>query len=405
MKIGIVTTWFERGAAYVSKQYEQILELENDIFIYARGGEEYAKGDKIWDKENVHWGKKENLPVGATYINKNDFIEWIKRNKIEIILFNEQRWWQPIIIAKELGIKCGAYIDYYTENTLELFNSYDFLICNTKKHYEAFSFHNQAHYIPWGTDINLFNYHKNIKNQSLTFFHSAGMNPYRKGTDFVIKAFAKLVEKYTDVQLIIHTQTELKDSLSDLEDTILKLLKSRNLQITNKTITAPGIYYKGDVYVYPSRLEGIGLTIIEALASGLPIIVPNNGPMNEFVSKTSKVVDISKLYSRSDGYYWPICEISIPDLVEKMSYYVENKSNILEYKNEAREFAVKNFNWMNNKEKLNNLFKNITYSKLDKKLKLKLTKEDNIKYKYIVEYPYLYKIIYKIYNVIKKVIN
>lgn len=58
MNIGIVTTWFERGAAYVSRQFEQVLEKDgHNVFILARGGEKYAKGDPKWDLDNVHWGK------------------------------------------------------------------------------------------------------------------------------------------------------------------------------------------------------------------------------------------------------------------------------------------------------------------------------------------------------------
>lgn len=57
MNIGIVTTWFERGAAYVSKAYfESLNNDENNIFIFARGGESYAKGDPKWDNEYVTWG-------------------------------------------------------------------------------------------------------------------------------------------------------------------------------------------------------------------------------------------------------------------------------------------------------------------------------------------------------------
>lgn len=39
MNIGLVTTWFERGAAYVSKAYLNSLKTDNNVFIYARGGE------------------------------------------------------------------------------------------------------------------------------------------------------------------------------------------------------------------------------------------------------------------------------------------------------------------------------------------------------------------------------
>lgn len=45
MRIGIITTWFERGAAYVSRQFMELLQQTDEVFIYARGGEKYAMGD------------------------------------------------------------------------------------------------------------------------------------------------------------------------------------------------------------------------------------------------------------------------------------------------------------------------------------------------------------------------
>ena len=72
MRIGIVTTWFERGAAYVSRQFMELLQKTDEVFVYARGGEKYALGNPKWDLPNVHWGKKdkayENL-IGGTYID------------------------------------------------------------------------------------------------------------------------------------------------------------------------------------------------------------------------------------------------------------------------------------------------------------------------------------------------
>ena len=39
MNIGIVTSWFERGAAYVSRAFMQSLqELGHDVRIFVRGG-------------------------------------------------------------------------------------------------------------------------------------------------------------------------------------------------------------------------------------------------------------------------------------------------------------------------------------------------------------------------------
>lgn len=92
MKIGIVTTWFERGAAYVSRQFMELLQSTDEVFIYARGGEKYAKGDPRWDLPNVWWGKKSNpksILYGDRYIDKNDFHKWIRKNEIQLVLFNQ----------------------------------------------------------------------------------------------------------------------------------------------------------------------------------------------------------------------------------------------------------------------------------------------------------------------------
>ena len=38
------------------------------------------------------------------------------------------------------------------------------------------------------------------------------------------------------------------------------------------------VYQKADVFVFPSLLEGMGLVVLEAMASGLPVITTDNGP-------------------------------------------------------------------------------------------------------------------------------
>ena len=71
MNIGIVTTWFERGAAYVSRQFMDVLSKGNNVFIYARGGEAYAIDNPKWNLPNVHWGKRsegKSTYIDSTYI-------------------------------------------------------------------------------------------------------------------------------------------------------------------------------------------------------------------------------------------------------------------------------------------------------------------------------------------------
>ena len=57
MKIALVTTWFERGAAYVSRQYRDLLRGDHEVLVYARGGESAARGDPRWDGDDVTWAR------------------------------------------------------------------------------------------------------------------------------------------------------------------------------------------------------------------------------------------------------------------------------------------------------------------------------------------------------------
>lgn len=366
MNIGIVTTWFERGAAYVSKQYMEILQKDFNVFIYARSGEAYAKGNQEWDKSNIYWSKKINSPFVATVLDKKEFCNWIKKNEIRTVLFNEQHWWYPLIWCKEIGVQTVAYIDYYTEKTVPLFAIYDKLICNTKKHYEAFKWHPGAIYLPWGTNIDLYKpREKQIKNK-ISFFHSCGMNPHRKGTDLLINSLKYIPQR--DYEVIIHTQIDLFNFYPDLEDEIKKYINLGILKIIHDTVPAPGLYYQGDIYIYPSRLDGIGLTIAEAISSGLGIIVPDIGPMNEFVREEfGKKIQIDKLFSRADGYYWPQNEVCIKDLAKCISYYINlEPENIEPVKINARKYAEESLDWQNNSEIIINLFDSLKPEPLNK---------------------------------------
>lgn len=113
MNIGIVTTWFERGAAYVSKIYLEALQKEgHNVYIYARGGESHpSQKDAKWNGSNV---TRENTYINSK-ISKSKFFNWISNNKLDAIIFNEQREYGILYKTKVRfpQIKLGAYVDYY----------------------------------------------------------------------------------------------------------------------------------------------------------------------------------------------------------------------------------------------------------------------------------------------------
>ncbi|MFZ3079302.1 MAG: glycosyltransferase family 4 protein [Bellilinea sp.] len=339
MNIGIVTVWHDRGAAFVSKAYLNTLTPENNVFIYARGGEIDARGDETWNKSYVTWGKRVHLGIPSFIIWK-DFKEWILRNHLDTIIFNEQHSWDVILRSIKMGIKIGAYVDYYKKETFPFFGLYDFLLCNTQRHYSVFKDHPQAFYIPWGTDCAIYAEDcKPVSDKEVIFFHSCGMNPWRKGTDVLVKAFQGVKGS---ARLIIHSQVPIIDSV------LANPIKADSrIEVIVKTVGPPGLYHLGDVYVYPTRLEGIGLTIAEALASGLPVITVDNAPMNEFVVDgiNGRLVPVSQYQQRWDKYYWDECLCNDQDLMQAMQFYVDHQQKIEEYKHKARNYAIEKLNW------------------------------------------------------------
>jgi glycosyltransferase involved in cell wall biosynthesis len=351
VNIGIVTTWFERGAAYVSKAYYETLSKHHNVFIYARGGEEYAIGDPNWDSDYVYWSKK-YANQKFMYINWKEFSRWIEERNLGLIIFNEQHDWDIILKCQKLPILIGAYVDYYTKKTKEYYQLFDFLFCNTLRHYSVFKSQKQCFYIPWGTNTKIFKpnglANENQKKSKVVFFHSAGMGKgnLRKGTDILIQAFINI--KGT-AELIIHSQVDVKTF--GLED---DTAENSKIKFINKTIPAPGLYNLGQVYVYPTRLEGIGLTIIEALACGLPVITTDNPPMNEFVQHNinGKLVKVNRFEFRKDNYFWPQSIVDKNDLTCKMQEYVDDNQLIIEHGKNARSLAVEKLDWEKNSKNL-----------------------------------------------------
>ncbi|XOV91156.1 MAG: glycosyltransferase family 4 protein [Bacteroidota bacterium] len=397
MKIGIVTTWFERGASYVSKQYLNLLQEEHEVFIYARGFRNTPESES-WNQNYVYWGKESVLPVPMA-MDKKDFTGWIRNHHLDIVFFNEQQWWPPVLWAQEAGVITGAYVDYYTEETVPLFEAYDFLICNTRRHFEAFNWHPQVFYIQWGTDIDLF------KPKSFepvgdipTFFQSCGYSPIRKGTDFVLEAFAKIKQP---AKLVIHAQVDLVKELSHLQGIIKMLMYEDRLEVIQETVPAPGLYHLGDAYVAPSRLEGIGLTAAEAISCGLPFITTDFPPMNEFVtSESGRVAKVDLLWARKDGYYWPQCRPQIQSLADQLTWYVDNFAQLSEYKKKARKFAEANLNWSDRKSDLNKIFAKVKRSgkgkKFDETVNAFERSKHGIRYTMASRWPLFYKLLSKI---------
>lgn len=360
MNIGIVTVWFERGAAYVSRAYSESLARRHAVYIYARGGERRGQNDPVWDYEGVTWGRV-TAHMPEDYIPWDDFKDWIKLCKLDVVIFNEQHNWSIVLKARKLPIVVASYIDYYTAETVPFYWLYDALFCNTERHFSVFSKHPQVTLIPWGTDVTRYypHHHGPVEPGQVTFFHSSGLSAYRKGTDLLVSAFQGVKGP---AKLVIHAQDELAKCFTWTKgnegiETSQRIRNDPRINLIEGEVGAPGLYHKGDVYVYPSRLDGIGLSIAEALAVGLPVITTDTAPMNEMVrhGDCGRLVSVASTEPRWDEYYWPQSICSIQALTEAMQFYVDNRIYLPKFKSAARHHAENKLNWYINSQSLPDL--------------------------------------------------
>ena len=337
MNIGFVSTWLHRGGTYVTINYAQLLTPDHKIFVYARAGEFFDETLHV-DGIDVYKAPRIGHRSEVMY---SDFRKWIKNNRIEMVIWNEQRELEAVCMAKNEfpTIPHGAYIDYYKEDTIKDFAVFDFLICNTKRHFSAFSWHKQAYYMPWGCDIEVYKPVRKRENEKeIVFFHSMGMSD-RKGTDVLVRVFKNnRLDKY-GAKLVIHSQVNMDSIITE------GAAKECGIQIINKTVAAPGLYYMGDVYVYPAKLDGLGLTLYEAISCGLPVIATNVAPMNEVINnENGYLVEVDRLYCRSDGYYWPQADVNEQSLLDAMMFYINNVSKLDQISKHVRGDAVEHWN-------------------------------------------------------------
>jgi glycosyltransferase involved in cell wall biosynthesis len=174
---------------------------------------------------------------------------------------------------------------------------------------------------------------------------SSWFHKERKGFDILFEAFSKLNERF--VLLIIGIPKENQKEVFKYASTF---------GLTADKIIMPGFidniyeYYKAmDIFLLPSRSEGFSLALLEAAASGLPIIASDIPGNDEFIEhkKNGLLFNLSK-----------------PDeLTQHVITLANNKFLANQYGSLAKENFIKEFTLERYAEKLNTFF-NEAYSTL-----------------------------------------
>lgn len=123
-----------------------------------------------------------------------------------------------------------------------------------------------------------------------------GIEP-RKNSLLLLQAFAKVLVQYPQAQLVIAGGATLFDYQAYREE-FFTLAQSAGIPVGMSLILPgtvadsqlPVLYRVSDAFVFPSIKEGWGLVVLEAMASGIPVITSNEPPFTEFLSDTDALL-------------------------------------------------------------------------------------------------------------------
>lgn len=174
-------------------------------------------------------------------------------------------------------------------------------------------------HLPYPVDTKYFCPSKNMYIE-FTFIHSEGWGGagFRKSTDLVQTAYQQLYHTHKKVSILLTSQRG-ESKHSQLKNPVG--LAAITLQELPEAID---IYCKGKIYVCPSRREGLGLPILEAMACELPVITTDAPPMNEWFPKDYPL--LVKVRDQSDLPYGdiPMYTPDVLDLMKKMEFAYKN---------------------------------------------------------------------------------
>jgi glycosyltransferase involved in cell wall biosynthesis len=213
---------------------------------------------------------------------------------------------------------------------------YDKIICPNRfcrSIIRKFGFDNTV-LLTWPVDVTALP-ERVIAGPAKTFVHNAGKFEAddRKSTLLTMEAFHRV--RNQEVSFIVRSQNSLPQRIED----------PRIRYFTGNLPDYRDLYREGEVFVQPSKAEGLGLGILEAMSCGLPVLTTDYPPMNEYTTDSRMLVRTrwgKKLAEQAA--YIPQAHLKIPR-VNGLARHIEwcAKNDLAPFSRRNRKWALQNF--------------------------------------------------------------
>jgi glycosyltransferase involved in cell wall biosynthesis len=212
--------------------------------------------------------------------------------------------------------------------------------------------------IQLGVDPNLYSFYERPERNTFTFL-MLGTLTIRKNPGIVLSAFLALFKNNPNVRIVFKTQSGTMGHIQMPDKNVIIIDKLASVQETIQ-------YYRdADCYVCTSRGEGFCLPPVEAMATGLPVIVAKNTGMLEYCNEEYNypiecpnkvpVMRMPKEWGNC-GNWW---DVDYEQLKKTMMYVYEHQKEAKEKGVKAAEWVKNNWTYDKTANKIINILNNI----------------------------------------------
>lgn len=173
----------------------------------------------------------------------------------------------------------------------------------------------------------------------------ARLIPEKKGQDVLLKAIAEVKKKRSDFTCILvgEAPVEHPEYLKDIKLLIDELNIKDYVELLGNRNDVPELLSQADLFILPSRYEGFGISLVEAMFAGVPVIASAiDGPKeiikenqygylfeNENYKHLAKIIqeniDLDHSWLIEKSYKYVLENFSIVAMVKKMEQIYREK--------------------------------------------------------------------------------